>query len=306
IIEARAIKRVIKSRVSGAELREITKTAVTETRSRRQQSLDASSTVTVKSELIRTIGLIEDEITVASACRSILLNFRDSLTATSGMAEVILDTALLQKETSLIDAGRRNKTIVSRMLGEMNAFLDGPFSASHGPGSLARVEVNAALDTLEKRFSTSAYWTTQEKSLEIISLKEPFFASIHPQQLLTALRHLIEFCLLRSPPKTRLRLTATFAIGSNREITQVSGKTLVLNRRVLVDDKAYVLFTMRTDLGTLDLELVRRLFHSDPIDARVGSLYMVGLTVSNEQGVIVVHHNDSEPSVFHLYIPVAL
>ncbi|WP_237702482.1 response regulator [Opitutus terrae] len=305
-IELRAFRRVIKSKTSVQELREVLRSGIAETRSRRQLSRDAASSADASRRLEQTLGSVEDELSAAECYKAMLHSLRNQLTAIAGFAEVwcavppAIDHRLLQ------DTASENGRVVSRMLADMTAFLEGPFAEPQTVGDRwARADVNATLEILRKRFAAATVWSAQKKSVQISGLHQPLLAEASPIRLLTALRHTTEFCLASSPNDTRVLLRTDFIPDLEHHLARLGAQHLVFNRPARSRALGYVCFDWRAGQVMRSLEQIRRQIHAHPDDPRTGNLHMISLSLGEERNTVVVHVSPENLLSLQLLVPTA-
>jgi CheY-like chemotaxis protein len=303
-IELQAFRRVIKSRTSVHELRDVLRAGIAETRTRRQLCRDAASAADASRRLEQTLGSSEDELSAAECYKAMLHSLRNQLTAVAGIAEVWSVVAREIGHPLLVDTAAQNSRIVSRILGDMTAFLDGPFAETVANRS-AYADVNATLEILRKRFVAATVWSGQQKSVEIVGLPQPLFAAAAPIRLLTALRHVTEFCLISSPNGTRVSLKTCFIPDLGRHLAHLGPQYLVFNRPARVSALGYVCFDWQAGRVLQSLEQIRQQIHSHPDDPRTGNLHMISLSLGEDRCTVVVHVSSANLLSFQLLIPTA-
>jgi Response regulator containing CheY-like receiver, AAA-type ATPase, and DNA-binding domains len=306
-IDLQAFRRVVKSRTSVNELREVLRAGIVETRTRRQISRDASSAADASRHLEQTLGSVEDELSAAECYKAMLHSLRNQLTVVAGLAEVWSAIARELDHRLMVDTAAENNRIVSRMLGDMAAFLDGPFAEPQNVAERsARADVNATLEVLKKRFVAAPVWSAQQKSVQISGLHQPLFAEASPIRLLTALRHTTEFCLGSSPNDTRVLLRTFFVPDLNQHLARLDdAQHLVFNRPARIRSLGYVCFEWQAGQVMRSLEQIRRQIHAHPDDPRTGNLHMISLSLGEERSTLVVHVSSGRSLSLQLLVPVA-
>jgi CheY-like chemotaxis protein len=305
-IELQAFRRVIKSRTSVHEMREVLRAGIAETRTRRQTSRDASSVADASRRLEQTLGSFEDELSAAECYKAMLHSLRNQLTAVAGLAEVWSAVARESDHRLLVDTAAENNRIVARMLGDMTAFLDGPFAEPQNVGDRsARTDINATLEILRKRFAAATVWSAQQKSVQISGLHQPLLAEASPIRLLTALRHTTEFCLGSSPAGTRVLLRTHFIPDLDQHLARLDSQHLVFNRPARSRVLGYVCFDWRAGQVVKSLEQIRRQIHAHPDDPRTGNLHMISLSLGEERSTVVVHVSPENQLSLQLFVPTA-
>lgn len=304
-IEVQAYRRAVKSKTSVRELRELTRAAIAETRTKRKLTRDAGSTAEISQQLEKTLGSIEDELSVAESYRGLLFSLRNQLTAVAGFGEVWSSLATQADNRALLDAAAEHKRVVDRMLADMAAFLDGPF-AELQTATLrnARADVNTTLDALKRKFAATPGWAAERKSVEITPLKQSLVVAAPPLKLLTALRHAAEYCLKISEPATSVTLEPRYVQELERYLDGIGEPNLIFNRPARRHSVGYVAFVMNTSSPKIDLAEVRQDFHRYPDDPRVGNLHMLSLTLGEDQCTVAVNLDQAGVLALHLCIPV--
>ena len=305
-IEVRAFRRAIKGRTSIDELRALTVDALTETRGRRQVTQTASSAELVRTQLATTLGSVEDELSVTDGYKAMLQAMRNTLTAIAGYAEVLCEVADRGGTAFLKEQSASNRTVVGRLLADVNRFLDGPYAESLRATRTQRIgTANGVLESVRKRFLAAPQWLVDGRSLHVIGLSQDMYVSVAPIKLMTALRHLIEFCMQRSLPESVTRLTAHCVENAVVAIEETPEPKLILRRRALGELAMCVVFRLRGDVANTSLEDIRRAFHEHPDDPRMGNLQMIGMATGEDPAAMVVHAASTGATTFELYVPIA-
>lgn len=304
-IEVQAYRRAVKSKTSVRELRELTRAAIAETRSRRKLTRDAGSTAELSLQLEKTLGSIEDELSVAESYRGLIFGLRNQLTALTGFAETWSAVAARTDDRALAETAAENKRIADRMLADMAAFLEGPFAETPVPSlQIARADVNAALDALKRRFAATPAWAAERKSVEITLLKQSLVLAAHPLKLLTALRHAVEYCLTISSPGAHVVLAPRYTADLERTFDEIAEPNLVFNRPARRSPAGHVVFLVQTNSPKVGVTEVRQHFHQYPSDPRIGNPHMLTLALGEERCTIVVHLDRNGVLELHVCVPV--
>ncbi len=304
-IEVQAYRRAIKSKTSVRELRELTRAAIAETRSRRKLTRDAGSTAEISQQLEKTLGSIEDELSVAETYRGLIFGLRNQLTAVAGFAETWTELAAQAGDRALAEGAAENKRLVDRMLADMTAFLEGPFAEAPTQSLYnARADVNATLDALKQKFAATPGWAAERKSIEITPLKQSLVVSAHPRKLLTALRHVVEYCLKISSSGAHVALEPRYSQDLERYIDETAEPNLVFNRPVRRSAAGHIAFAIRTNSPTASLTEIRQHFHEYPDDPRVGNPHMLALALGEERCTVVVHLDHNGVLELQVCVPV--
>jgi hypothetical protein len=205
-----------------------------------------------------------------------------------------------------VNTAAENSRVVSRMLSDMAAFLDGPFAE---PQSLAdrcaHADVNATLEILRKRFIAATRWSAEQKSIEISGLHQPMYVEASPIKLLTALRHTTEFCLGLLPSETRVVVRAHYVSELESHIARLGEPHLVFNRPGRIHRLGYVCFDWQAGPVSRSIESIRQQFHAHPDDPRTGNLHMISLSLGEERCTILVHVSDNGTLLLHILAPVS-
>ena len=305
-IDLRAFRRVIKSKTSVQDLRDILRAGIAETRSRRQLNRDAASTAEASRRLEQTLGSFEDELSAAECYKAMLHSLRNQLTAVAGFADALSVIARETNHRLLADTAAENSRIVSRMLGDMTAFLDGPFAEPQRVGGRrAHADVNPTLEILRKRFAAATGWSAEQKSVEISGSHQPLMVEASPIRLLTALRHTTEFCLVSSPTATRVSLTTRFVPNFDHHLARLNEPHLMFNRPARASALGYVGFEWKAGPVMRSLEQIRQQFHALPDDPRTGNLHMISLSLGEDHCTVVVHVSYENQLTLQLLVPTS-
>lgn len=283
----------------------MTAAAIQETRKRRAMSRDAGSVAGMSRQLEKTLGSIEDELSVAEGYRGLLHSMRNQLTAAAGYAETWTVLCAELENDTLTEHAAKNKRVIAKMRADMNAFLDGPFAEMQTPRiGCTQADVNATLEALRKRFMAATIWSTEGKSVEITGLTQALLVVAHPVRLLTALRHATEFCLTLAPASTCVTLKARGNSSVERFIDELDGPNLVFNRPAREHPAGYVGFALNAGTINQSLEEIRHRFHCYPPDPRTGNLHMLSLALGDDRCTLVAYFTKTGLFLFHLFIPV--
>lgn len=305
-IELQAFRRVIKSRTSVHELRDVLRAGIAETRNRRQLNRDAASAADASRRLEQTLGSFEDDLSAAECYKAMLHSLRNQLTAVAGLAEVWSVVAREIDHRLLVDTAGENSRIVSRMLGDMMAFLDGPFAEPQTVVDRSvHADVNATLEILRKRFAAATAWSAQQKSVQISGLHQPLLAEASPIRLLTALRHTTEFCLASSPNGTRVLLKTYFVPDMGNHLARFGAQHLVFNRPARGRALGYICFDWQAGRVMRSLEQIRQQIHAHPDDPRTANLHMISLSLGEDRCTVVVHVSPENLLSIQLLVPTA-
>lgn len=230
---------------------------------------------------------------------------RNRLTAIAGAAEVICAASANDATAVLKEAAPKNRQLVSGLLAEVGVFLDGPYAedlrAARAP---RRGTVNGVVEALRKRFMTAPKWIVERKAITVTGLSQDMFVSAAPIKLITALRHLIEFCLARSEPNSVVRLTAHCEENAGRIIDRAPSSQLVFNGSTLRRSTPHIGFRLHAPLRATSLDEIQRAFREHPDDPREGNLQMISLALGDEQTAIIARQFEGV-TLIELFIPVS-
>ena len=306
-IEVRAYRRAIKGKTTTSELQKYTGAAISETRERRRIKSEADNTSEVRTELVRVLGSFEDELSVAECYRGLLYSLRNQLTAIAGTAEVLTMAVNHMHQERIGEYVRKNQILTTRLIEEINGFLDGPYAETLAtPRTQDKARINSVIDAIKKGFSNEATWTAQKKYLNAVGILEDMYARVQPLKMITALRHLIEYCALHSPADTTIRLTASCVKDAAEEIEKMAGPKIVFNRQTLREAINYIEVRISVSLDKT-IEEIRNAFHESSVDPRVGNLQMVNLALGDAETAIAIQKHQTKHGgiVFSLYLPAA-
>jgi CheY-like chemotaxis protein len=302
-IEVRAFRRAIKGRTSVDELRSLAAAAVMETRSRRQITADAAEAEKMKAHWARTLGSTQEMYAVSANYRGLFQGMRNRLTALAGTAEVISEATADNRLDLLKEHSSNNRRLVGGLLTEINAFLDSPFAhALHELANSSHGTANRVLEALERHFLGSQKWSVDRKSLAIVPLDQDMFISASPLNLLTAIRHLIEYALERSRSGTVTRVTANYSAHPADALQEIGESIFVLTEQAVTNSCPCVNFRVSAPVEVPDDD-IRRAFDECPDDPRSGNLQMIPLALRGDFTALVVHSPERSAKAFDLYVP---
>lgn len=305
-IELQAFRRAIKCRTSVAELRNLVRAAIEETRARRSVTEAARATVEISREFEVAMSSIDDELTAAECHQGILRSTRNAFTSLSGLAEALSILAQESGDRSLQAVASQNKALIERQMAELQAFLDGPFAdAQPNPGLPARTDVNATLDALGKRFAAANVWVAERKTLQIAALPQSFLVAAQPLKLLSALRHAAEFCLQQASSPSEVSLRPVFIRDIMTFLATGPSPLVVFNRPERSSPVGHIVFTLQASVVATDLETIRQSFHRYPDDPRMGNLHVIPLALGERMCSVGVSLEKATKLSLHLCLPVA-
>lgn len=301
-IEVRAFRRAVKHKTSPSQLQQLVTDAAAETIARRQTSLNAAETSGVKTQLAVTLGSIEDEATVAEGYRTLFQTITNQLTAIAGTTE-LLDRELVDTGTPLVRMlAAKNRQLVERLVHDVANFLNAPLAElTRAESSVEHTSANGTLEALHRRVAADARWAADPKQFKVVYLVQDFFVAVTALKLITALRHLVEYCLLRAAEGTSVVLSARYI---DQAIPLVSGG-LVFNLNARSAAISRVGFSLTANLGATTLEDIRRAVESPSEDLRTANLQMIGLALGDSQVAATVNRDPRGVTTFEIYIPVA-
>ena len=289
-IETRALRRFIKSRTTLEEFHRFALAAIAETRARRHQAAAARESDESRRQLHEALGTYDVTITAASVCKGVIQSMRNDLTALDILAHEM--GAQPQDTARLPGLAAQNQEVVSRMIAEIDTFLDGPFNAS---SNATTASVNDTLLALRAHFAGATEWLSVGKTASIGLLEENVFVSCPPMPLLNALKHLAEFCLSRMADGAALAITPVPAESGKTALNQQDSPHTVLNRSALRTDRPCVVFRFRAEMPPCSAAESKDILEPPISAARTANMGIVqqALAVSGGSLVLLGGRNES-------------
>lgn len=301
-IEARAVQRIIKSEPGAkAKLRESVIAAISETRMRREQNAASSEARAANAQLLSALGRTDDELTTAGMCFGFIQGIAPQVMAMNGYTSMLARLASSGGDPRLKDTVEKTHAIAERLSRLFSAFLANPFVAS--PSAGVSCSGNACIDALSHVFKGHALFVNGSRRLSMKSVPPDAIIKIEPSRLLTALRHLVEYCGLRA------RAGAEVSVGwahcnSSEEWINSARDLLMLNAR-FASGRPCAAFAVECDMGGLPMEDIRFAMKNCSEDPRVGNLFMAAAMSLDEGVPLAVSSAAGGVTSFRLFIPLA-
>ena len=297
-IESRAVQRVVKSMPDArVRLRSAVECAVQETRERRRAQAALKDASTNRDRLVSVLGRLECEITVAEMCRGFVQGLTNHVAAVAGYAELFLEEAE-GRDDATRELLRRNHAAAQALSDHVNRFLATPFFEPN-----ARTTINGCIDALTQICRTHALFGATGCRFEAKGILPDVSFSANPTRLLSALRHLVEFCALRSQPGATILVTVSRCANAQAQVTG-NRHGLVLNPRSAPAAPATVL-SVQAEVAVQSLEELRDAFRACPADPQCGNLMVLGAELIDDHLALDIVRTRKAATVFSLYLPVA-
>lgn len=302
--EVRAFRRIVKSRSSLAELRNVVVEAIAETRRRRDLDSIAASSAAARRRLALTLGSVEEEIATAEGCRAAIQALRNRLTAMSGVAESLAacNTGIHSSQMrELIDENRR---LITHAVRDVQSFIDSPFAqAMQMTPSTAFASANAILHELERRLNASASWLVARRRLRLFGMVDDIYLRCGPLRLVTVLRHAIEFVLARSAAGSELRVGAAICDSPEASSSVEGPASVFLDHTRPVPGVPQVAFFVAADVGTLSIQEILAAATQLPDDASVATLGILALAPSTPPVPALLSKSPNGMLTVSLFVP---
>jgi len=300
-IELGAFRRSIKTKQPVEELRNLTRAAIEETRSRRRTSRDAAASAEIRDELGQALGTMDEEQSAGDSYRVFLQTMRNRVTSVAGMAELLCREA---GTPSAREHAIRNRELVAGLVSELSGFLDAPLTRSQIGTDQTGGTANGVLETIRRRFALCADSIKNGKTLKVSCLSEDLFVAAPPLRLVAALRHIIEFCWARAPAGSTTLLNAWCCDRLQHELDAIRENKLVFSRPKSGFPTLAVAFRITCDLLDTSGAQIRRAIEEYSENPRSGCLHTVGTFVDATHSVLVVYQRSTSCTVFELYVPL--
>ena len=302
-IELGAFRRSIKMKQPVEELRSLTRAAIEETQNRRRTSRDAASSAEIRDELGEALGTMDEEQSVGDTYRVFLQTMRNRVTSVAGMAELMCREAATPTAR---EHAVRNRELVAGLVCELARFIDAPLTRSQVGAEQKEGTANGILEAIRRRFALSAVSAQDGRLLKVSSLREDLFVAAPPLRLVAALRHIIEFCWVRSAPASTTLLNTWCCDRLQHELDAIRENKLVFSRSQSGFPKLAVAFRITSNLLDTSGAQIRRAIEEYSENPRNGCLHTVSTFIDATGSVLVVHQRSSGSTVFDLYVPVGM
>ncbi len=301
-LEARAIRRVLKSHPKASEsLRRSVSLGIVETRQRRRTQRDAAATVSTQDQLVDVLARTDDQIAVAEMCRGFTASLSGQIEVLGQHAAALARADITADEFHPLAA--QHLAAVERLGAEVTAFLGNSYLARLGntPGI---ADVDQCLDALSTALVHNAALTNRAL---VFSLRRPssrLSFCANPQRVVTALRHLAEYCAMQARLSSAFAISATLEPKLRADLETARTGHYVLNAKAATREPCVAL-TVHVDLAGFNLALLHEALRRCSENPRVANLLMLSAAIADNHLVFEVSLNSPEPSTFTLYLPAA-
>jgi CheY-like chemotaxis protein len=301
-IEARALQRVIKGKPeSRLLLRDAVSKAIEETRVRRREISDAADTVRTRSDLVNTLGRLDEEISTAEMCRGFVMGLVDQITTLTGFAELLADHPKLTANPELAQLANKNRAATAHLSDLFSDFVSNPYiGALSSPPIPSRT--NPCCDALRQIFRHHLLFSANRAVFTVKSLPEDMPLSSSASRTLTALRHLVEYCAARVAPGATVALATTELVDASAALRDAE-PPLVLNRR-WAPARPTVEFSVTATLGESSIAQINEDLRRSSTNPRCGNLMMLTAACVEDHLALSVTISSRGATTFSLFIPV--
>lgn len=299
-LEARAIRRVLKSHPQASEmLRRSVTLGIVETRQRRRTQRDAAATAHTSDQMVDLLARTDDRITIADMCRSFTLGLVDQVNALAHHAELLAREDLPPSEWR--ERALENRELAARLGSQVAAFVRNPYVSGQAD-RLASARANDCLDALAASLAGNTTVRDRDLLLSISRAPDPLAFCAPPTGILTALRHLVEYCALHAQTDSRISISAELQQNLPAFLEATATGKFLLNTRA-ASRVNYVAFRVLAATPALTLEALRTALSTCGDDPRTANLLMLSTTVVAEHLVFETSLGDGPVAAFTLYVP---
>ncbi len=295
-IESRAVQRVVKSTPDArSRLRSAVELAIRETRERRRAASALADIEETRHQLATVLGRIECDITVAEMCRGFVQGLTNRVATLAGYSELLLEQ-LGQRDPELSELAARNRATAQALSEQVTAFLSTQYLQAN-----ARSTANGCVEALAQIFQSHPLFGSDGCLFGAKGTLPDIELSADATRLISALRHLVEYCAQRA--SRSVPISVTVARTSNcRVALQTKRDRLVLNSRSASGSPAAV-FSIQADLGAVGFDALTEAFRNGSSDMRSGNLLVVSAELLDDHLALDVEHTRKGATVFNLYVP---
>lgn len=296
-IESRAVQRVVKSTPDArSRLRAAVELAVRETRDRRRAVAALDDIEETRHQLATVLGRIECDITVAEMCRGFVQGLTNRVATLTGYSELLLEQ-LGHCDPELRELVEKNRAAAQALSEQVTAFLSTQYLEAN-----ARSTANGCIAALAQIFRAHPLFGTDGCRFETKGILPDIELSADATRLISALRHLVEYCAQRASRTVPISVTVARASNS-RTALQTKRDRLVLNSRSASNSPAAV-FSIQADLGAVGFDTLTEAFRTGSSDMRSGNLLVVSAELLDDHLALDVERTRKGVTVFNLYVPI--
>lgn len=299
-LEARAIRRVLKSHPKASEmLRRAVSVGIVETRERRRTQHEAAAAVSTRAALVDALARTDDRITAAEMCRGftagLLAPIDEIARQAQTLAHLETDLATLQRLAATYQKS------VEQLRAQVAAFLGNAYFA--GSDSLAGGAALAdCFEALAAALHQHPLLRRRELQLDLHRPTEPLYFLASPPRVLTALRHLTEYCALHARANSTLTVESRLEASPRATLDAAKPGQFVLNGKAATGQPCLAV-DIRAQLEHFNLELLRSALRQCSEDPAVANLLMLSAAVIDDQLVFETSLSADQASTFTLYLP---
>lgn len=301
-LEARAIRRVLKSHPQASDmLRRAVSVGIVETRERRRTQREAAAAVTTRAALVDALARTDDRITVAEMCRGFTAGLVAQIDEIARQAQALAHSEA--DPATLHQLAAAHNAAVEKLSAQTAAFLGNSYFAGADPLA-SRAALTDCLDALAS--ALHQHPVLRRRGL-VFALHRPtvshhFLAS--PSRVLTALRHLAEYCAIHARTGTTLSVDAHLETSLSTSLESAKPAHFVLNAKAATGQPCLAV-NLRAELGHFNLELLRNALRQCSEDPAIANLLMLSAAVIDDHLIFEASLTAGQPSTFTLYLPQA-
>jgi hypothetical protein len=202
-----------------------------------------------------------------------------------------------------VEHGRCCAELATRMIGSVNAFLDGSFGDG---GANAHASVNECLGALGRFFQGAERWSAEGKRVVLRDLISDTRVPCAPLELMNGLKHLAEYSLVRAKSETRVSLAAAVLLAPEPLAGRLAGAACVLNRDSIRRDRPHVSFRLSAPLPAVSVEAIQSDFAAGGENARTGNLSVLSKVLVAVRGCLLIDRNAAGTLTLEPLLPVSL
>jgi CheY-like chemotaxis protein len=299
-LELKASRRFIKSRYALREIQSFTAAAIAETEAKRQQTsalLDAEAT---RSNLVEALGTYDMTVTAGSVYRGLLYSLKNDLSALDSISELIKMQATANPD--IADLASQHERLVGKMVREYDQYLESPFG-DDPTGDTAKL--NATFASLRSYFAGATEWISIKKGVQIQDAMNEANIRFHPLALYNSLKHLVEYCLIRMPFQSELRVETRLFESGKETATKDEKAVLTINAGAVASMGSCALLRLTGQLPMLSEEERKNIADAKTSALRAGNMMILVQTLVGTGGAIAFLATHQKHLAIEVLLPIS-
>lgn len=299
-LRARATQIVNKSDPEAkAILRDYVERAIKETTEARTIRADAEKTRETEHALVDALARTDDQLTVAALCRGFILTLTDQIAAISGYGQLLKQMAESpNSRDELMKVILSNEATATKLATTLQNFLTDPYSETAQSG-LTAPTANKAIRALKTACEASPIVTGRELKVSFKEMLPDMVLSSPGSQVLTSMRHLMEYCALNTLKGGGLTVQCSFC----ESLSDAEIQKLLLGRRSISSQTALISFLFSGEISVTQDQLFSDL-RKCAVEPRNANLWILAAIGADEHFGLRYRQFSHRFAEITLYIPV--